>query len=781
MSEDKTVRSQIVEEIRGELLQRAALPEEIQLISAYKQGFSWLEEVVIPAVEEELPEKITIFFRPFLPEGMTEWVDENGAVPSYHNVKAEDPEKWYDLPIRYLQELYPIADVLEEKLGISKDDILFQPYEGKENLTYLCQVSTKTGQKEFRYLAHASERPYLDEFPGMGKVHPSTGFINVWINGREVVSRKIQTDLEKIWDVYQKEVLPDCRRYIGKRYGEAIGPEQQPFFRQLTLEAWISEPDERVGCREDLISSLDAFHEDLYFTGCDYFKQLGLEKSGVLLDAPGLILPVLHKKEGSPVLRVTLEEPLRDHPCILQDQKMAATERKRDEVSAFVSCVGLCGKKLMVTIKTKGVPDEVLAAYAELLETDVLELGKQIRSCYRMRFCGESGAEFEAEIPERKPLPKKDIAEIDLHESEVIGYETYLAIIEELKQVEGMEVFQTASSYLGRKQYAIWLKPEYAGYLSMTKRLSRIPGLLINARHHANEVSSTNASFQLLKKLLTENKYRDLPEKLNLVLVPMENPDGAAIHYELQKEHPFWKFHVARFNALGKEFAHEYYQQDTIHSEAMGMTRLIEMFAPDMIVDNHGVPSHEWEQQFSGYTSPSYKGFWLPRSLLYGYFWYVSDPEYQGNYPVNEKMQDVIADRILEDSEMTAWNKEWSTEFERYAHAWFPKLFPADYYKGMINYWIPYPYNPNHTYASIRYPWVVTVSYTSEVADETAQGEYLELCASAHVAHDEATLTMLIGAKHGKLCRYECRDHQIFAGLLRQRPMIVEENNQPVK
>lgn len=54
----------------------------------------------------------------------------------------------------------------------------------------------------------------------------------------------------------------------------------------------------------------------------------------------------------------------------------------------------------------------------------------------------------------------------------------------------------------------------------------------------------------------------------------MENVDGAALHYELQKEHPYWKFHVARFNAIGKEFYHDHFRQDTIHKEAMGLTRL---------------------------------------------------------------------------------------------------------------------------------------------------------------------------------------------------------------
>ena len=191
-------------------------------------------------------------------------------------------------------------------------------------------------------------------------------------------------------------------------------------------------------------------------------------------------------------------------------------------------------------------------------------------------------------------------------------------------------------------------------------------------------------------------------------------------------------------------------------------------------MDNHGVPSHEWEQQFSGYTSPSYKGFWLPRSLLYGYFWYVTNPEYKDNYPVNKVMEDVIADKIAEYPEMRELNREWSAQFEKYAHAWMPKLFPANYYKEMINYWIPFAADPNHRYPSIRFPWITTVAYTSEVADETAQGEYLNLCARAHVAHDEATIRMLMEAEHVMDCHLEEQDGQILTSYIRQRPMIVK-------
>ncbi len=778
LSEELSVREKAAGRITEEIEKTGAFVEGMQLVCAYKQGYSWIDEVVIPAVKGQKIQKTEIFFKPFLPEGETEWLDENGATPSYHNLNADDPERWYDLPIRYLQELYPIQDRITEKLSIPGEQVVFKAYEGEEELTYLCRVTDEEGRcREFTYLARCSERPYLNEYPKLGKVHPAAGYIRVWVNDAEQLDRNLATDLERIWDVYQSQVLPECKAYIEEKVKGTVRGDMQPFFQELSLEVWASEPDYRTGSREDLISSLDALHEDMYFVGSDYFKNYGNQTAGEMFDAPGLILPRIHKREGAPAFKVTLYECQKEKPSILCGEEELLSRRERGQASLWISRILSRGEKLVIEIQAEGVKEQLLASYAELFTEGVLSAGEEIEDGYELHFMGEDGNTYKAEVPAKAPASKRCIPEIDLHEKELIGYDTYLEIMEELKSVEGIEIFRTARSYQGRELYGIWLVPEHEGYLSMTKRLSRCPSEFINARHHANEVSSTNAAFILLKSLLTKEEYKGLADKLNLVIVPMENVDGAAIHYELQKEHPYWKFHVARFNAIGKEFYRDYFRQDSIHGEAMGFTRIYEKFVPDIAVDNHGVPSHEWEQQFSGYTSPSYKGFWLPRSLLYGYFWYVTDPQYKGNYVVNKVMEDVIADRIAEDMEMTAWNKEWSAIFEKYAHAWMPKLFPADYYKDMINYWIPFAADKNHGYSSIRFPWITTVAYTSEVADETAQGEYLNLCARAHAAHDEAAIQMLVKAQHRKKCGFTCRGGQIFAEYLRLRPMVVENSD----
>mgnify|MGYP000697831657 CR=1 FL=1 len=117
---------------------------------------------------------------------------------------------------------------------------------------------------------------------------------------------------------------------------------------------------------------------------------------------------------------------------------------------------------------------------------------------------------------------------------------------------------------------------------------------------------------------------------------------------------------------------------ETIHREARGLKRLFMNKLPDFLIDNHGVPSHEWEQQFAGYTSPSFRGFWLPRSLIYGYFFHIDEERYKSNITLNKKMEDVVADAFLQDKKITDINLSWARQFEKYAHTWMPKIIPGE-------------------------------------------------------------------------------------------------------
>lgn len=775
LSESDDVRRNLENELKRLVLEKGAKLVKNQIVCAYKQGFSWLDEFVSEEIKNDDIESIDIKFKPFLPEGQTEIKDDyKGATPSYNNIGEENPDNWFDIPIRFLQELYPIDDILSEKLNLNREVIKFSAYSEDKDITYCAKVFLKSNEcKTFEYKVRYSERPYLDEYKSMGKVHPSTGYIKVVKNNKILIDERIKTDLENIWDIYQGEVLPECLEFAKKKTDNQVNTKNQPFFAQLRLDITASEPEKKLTCREDMISSLNSLHEDLYFVGSDYFKNYGVKNNKEIIDAPGLILPVLKTKEGKPEFKVTLYDQLEKEPCIKYDGKILKSKYDRKSTSLYLKEIKLEENKIIASFMTNIDDDSLVKSYLELLQDDVLDISKDLYGIDRIEI-SNGYFNISADIKEKEHIEKDlSIEDINIYENELIGYEQYIEIIEQLKRVKGLKVYKAANSYMGRKVYVVEFEPKEEGYISRVKRINNLPSEIINSRHHANEVSSTNSAFMLIKELLTNKKYKDLPDKINLSIIPMENVDGSAIHYELQKDNPNWKLHVARFNSIGKEFYYEYFNVDTINTEAMAFTNLWEKWLPDIVVDNHGVPSHEWEQQFSGYTSPSYKGFWLPRALLYGYFWVVTDEEYKDNYLLNKKIEDVIADSVQKNEEITKFNKEWISVFEKFAHAWMPNLFPADYYRDMINYWIYFSYDKNHRYPSIKIPWITTVSYTSEVADETAHGEYLNTCAKAHKEHDLAVIDMLFESEINFDRAFNLFENNLELKNTRQRPIMV--------
>ncbi len=137
-----------------------------------------------------------------------------------------------DLPFRYLQELYPIDDIIAQRLGVGREAVRFVEYGGSGDLTYLVTAFTASGEEIYRgqYKAACAQIPYLPGDPDVQWVHPATGYVRVRINGRLVLDEVIPTDLERIWEAYQRRVLPYCRRYIGQQCHGAPTPSMQPFF-----------------------------------------------------------------------------------------------------------------------------------------------------------------------------------------------------------------------------------------------------------------------------------------------------------------------------------------------------------------------------------------------------------------------------------------------------------------------------------------------------------------------------------------------------------------------
>ena len=74
--------------------------------------------------------------------------------------------------------------------------------------------------------------------------------------------------------------------------------------------------------------------------------------------------------------------------------------------------------------------------------------------------------------------------------------------------------------------------------MSVAKLTAYKPTILIMGRQHANEVSSTSHILRLGELLATDPAYKAILKKVNVVLCPVMNPDGAQMAYDLQKLTP---------------------------------------------------------------------------------------------------------------------------------------------------------------------------------------------------------------------------------------------------
>ena len=82
MSESPELRSGLADQIRAEIAEQGAEVGEVQVLSAYKQGFSWLVDEVAPAIEGKPVARIEIEWKPFPVDPSKKW--------RFH----PDPSRW---------------------------------------------------------------------------------------------------------------------------------------------------------------------------------------------------------------------------------------------------------------------------------------------------------------------------------------------------------------------------------------------------------------------------------------------------------------------------------------------------------------------------------------------------------------------------------------------------------------------------------------------------------------------------------------------------------------
>ncbi|HUY99105.1 MAG TPA: M14 family metallopeptidase, partial [Thermomicrobiaceae bacterium] len=729
VSEPAGVRRGLARDVRQTLRDAGFPPErvEVHVLDAFKAGLSWLREVVLPGWLT-LPgiARVVLRFRPLTPG------PEQAAL---------------DMRIRWLQELFPADEILSRALGLPLDRVTLEEWDGPA--TYAAEALDADGRtlahEEFSPLWYA--RPYFGPYPDAGTVHVVTGGI-VARQGETTVEARVPTDLDAFWDYFQAEVLPRLRTSIVEQSDGSPTAADQPFFDELRVEVSISEVDEPYGIREEQHSAAEALHEDIYFNTLDFIELLGQRLNGQRLVAPGSVIPIVHVRPGlAPSARVTL--------------RARARSVARLELGALGRPIGTITRTLPPAAGVTAIAGDEgwLELTVSLPEADahtrhvLSALGTIVPPEEgRPALAVQAGAEevmVTAPLPDT--LPEVVPAPVPTPSDTILTEENLLPLLARLADRPGVSVRLAERSYQHRPIPALEITAPMAARVWSPRKLAlQKPTFLAVGRHHANEVASTTAALQLAELLTGDPGWRPLLDRVNVALLPYENADGAALHAWLQREHPIWKHHPARYNAVGFEFGEDLHNPDSPYGEARVRGALWRRWLPDVVVDNHGVPSHEWAQVFAGFGSPPRFGvsYWQLQALIYGILHYLDDPALPEHRDAALALRDAVARAIAADPELLQLNRTYYERYVTWGHRWVPERFPAGRHREMVWHFGPVAADAPRVRRAFtaRAPKLTVVSWVTEVGDETAHGDQLERTARAHLLANRATLDLLAAA-----------------------------------
>jgi hypothetical protein len=284
--------------------------------------------------------------------------------------------------------------------------------------------------------------------------------------------------------------------------------------------------------------------------------------------------------------------------------------------------------------------------------------------------------------------------------------------------------------------------PTTSEQISVAKLTAYKPTIFMMGRQHANEVSSTSHILRLGELLVTDPKYRDILRKVNVILCPVMNPDGAQMAFELQKLTPTHMLHAGRYSALGMDVIS---RTGNLLPEAEVEAKIWREWLPDIYLNPHGYPSHEWVQQFSGYVPPGFRAYWSSRgwyTMLAG----LRDPRYPDHEKATLALREAIAREINRNADVRAMNLRNQSRYTRWAFGFAPHVYGLEVYKDTTIYYTdPESGEPRGSRRASAatpggggrratigsYPQVTFNSGMTEAPDETAQGEWLNLVTKA--------------------------------------------------
>ncbi|QPF74101.1 hypothetical protein G8A07_15065 [Roseateles sp. DAIF2] len=333
-------------------------------------------------------------------------------------------------------------------------------------------------------------------------------------------------------------------------------PAEEPYFERLLIEIETGGIERPLDWGQELISTREALHEDLYFSLLEFFQRRAGRSPGDRRLRPGQIVPLLRPSSGASRLRLRL-----------------------------------------------------------------------------------AGADDPPAPLPPTPLPRS-LAELEapLHPEQV---QTLLAALPGERH--------EFRSHQGRP-------------VTLLHRRGAKPGVVISAGQHGNESSGVIGALRAAEAL-----QRGEPEA-HYALVALENPDGAALHHRLSRDHPRHMAHAARFTALGDDLeARDNLDDATRLGEKAARLRAIALTGAGLHFSLHGYPAHEWTRPFSGYLPPRAEDWALPK----GFFLILRQHPGRDGLPFLR----ALTAQLAEDAELREFNERQQRLWRAHGGEWtYPLL-----------------------------------------------------------------------------------------------------------
>jgi hypothetical protein len=136
-------------------------------------------------------------------------------------------------------------------------------------------------------------------------------------------------------------------------------------------------------------------------------------------------------------------------------------------------------------------------------------------------------------------------------------------------------------------------------------RAGRRPPVVITAGQHANETTGVVGALRAARRLAAD------PDA-SFAVIPLENPDGYALHRWLCQTNPRHMHHAARYTALGDDLGsrmHEPWYEKAARLEAQRLS------GARFHVNLHGYPAHEWTRPLTGYLPRGFQTWSIPKGF----------------------------------------------------------------------------------------------------------------------------------------------------------------------